>query len=105
MSKDIPVREVTDTSPFISVYMPIAGWKAIMYTWADEYGGYWEPEETGSFAYATKAEAIQDAYAWAMAEGLPFRDTDPEDTDDAPNKSVTEQLQELIPGLKVVTLK
>jgi hypothetical protein len=90
--------------PFVSVYMPIAGWKAIVYSWDTEFG-FWEPWETGSFAYITKAEAIVDAKQWAKDTGLEFHDIVPSAVKEAPRESVTEQLQALIPGLVVVNLK
>lgn len=31
-------------------------------------GGFWEPWQTGSFAYATREEAIEDAKSWSIAE-------------------------------------
>jgi hypothetical protein len=89
---------------YITVYMPIAGWKAVMLTVDEECGGMHTPWETGDCAFATKAEAVADAKQWAGAEEIPFFDDCPKQVDDAPDKSVTEQLQELIPGIKVVTL-
>lgn len=100
---------MSTNKPFISVYMPIAGWKAIKYWYNEEDipgQGFWEPWETGMFAYNTKAEAIQDAKTWAEAEGLEFKDTDPDTTEDAPDKSVTEQLTEIFgDSLTTVELK
>jgi hypothetical protein len=95
-------QEVESKDNFISVYMPIAGWKAIEYYWDTEYGGYWAPEQTGSFAYFTKAEAIQEARQWAKDAGLEYRDTDPDATADAPKESMTEQLEAM--GFTVVKL-
>jgi hypothetical protein len=57
---------------FITVYEPIAGWKAIHYWWNSADGGFWEPWQTGMFAFATKQEAIVDAKLWAEAEELPY---------------------------------
>ena len=57
---------------FISVYKPIAGWKAIHYWWNPEMGGFWEPWQTGMCAWETKEQAIEDAILWAEAEELPF---------------------------------
>ena len=67
-------------------------------------GGMHTPWETESRAYATKAQAIRSARVWAEVEGLQFFDDCPDNTDDAPDKSVTEQLQELFPGVPVITL-
>lgn len=60
---------------YITVYKPIAGWKAIQYWWNDKDvpgDGFWEPWQTGSWSYATKEEAIEDAKGWAKAEELPY---------------------------------
>ena len=85
VSKDLP-------DAFVSVYMPVAGWKAILYAVDDECGGIHTPYETGLFAYATKAEAVSEAMSWAKAEELTYIDTCPTKTDDAPFESVTEQI-------------
>lgn len=58
---------------YVSVYRPIAGWKAIQYWWNNEepdLGGFWEPWQTSPFAFATKAEAIDWAKTWAFADEL-----------------------------------
>lgn len=57
---------------WISVYQPIAGWKAIEYWWNPDMGGFWEPWQTGFSAWATKDEAVIDAKVWAEAEELPY---------------------------------
>ena len=77
---------------FISVYMPVAGWKPIMYAVDNECGGEHTPHGTGSFAYTQKSVAIMVAKQWAKDEELPFIDTCPEKTDDAPRESVRDQI-------------
>ena len=54
--------------PYVSVYKPISGYKAIL---RDRTG---EPIQTGFQGYATKKEAIAEAKGWAEAEGLEFWD-------------------------------
>lgn len=66
------ITEETKSSGFITVYKPIAGWKAVQYWWNSEAGGFWEPWQTGSFAFATKEEAEKDAKFWAEADDLPY---------------------------------
>lgn len=59
----------------ITVYKPIAGWKAIHYWFNKEepgLGTFVEPYQTGMFAFATEDEAIRDAKRWAEADGLFF---------------------------------
>jgi len=53
-------------NPYISVYKPVSGYKAIL---RDKTG---EPIQTGLSAYRTREEAIQEAKGWAEAEGLEF---------------------------------
>lgn len=61
---------------FVTVYRPIAGWKAVMYWWNDTGdlgpGGYWEPWNTGLSAFATEEAAEHDAQVWAETEGVPY---------------------------------
>lgn len=94
-----------DRSMFVTVYLPIAGWKAVLYgyTVEDGYEG-WEPYETSYFAYSSKADAERSAKAWAKDLDVRYVKSNEPDVD-ASDKSVTEQLRELIPGIKVVTLK
>lgn len=57
-----------DKSPYISIYHPICGWKAIMYAWYDdEQGGMWDVAQTGMMGYRTEREAIIEAIDWAKA--------------------------------------
>ena len=58
--------------PYISVYLPVAGWKAICYSWDDEMEQY-VPEQTGMWAYATREEAEADAKDWSEAEEVELR--------------------------------
>ena len=89
--------------PYITVYKPIAGWKSICLWWNEEEG-FWEPWNTGDYAYRTKAEAERDAKQWAEAEELEFRPYEGEDDSDAPDKSVEEQIREIIPDITIVKL-
>ena len=69
-----------DHSPYITVYKPIAGRKAIMYHFntADAEGGYlgfWEPWATGFQGHATREEAVLEAKSWAEAEDIRLNNT------------------------------
>lgn len=69
------ITESTKSTGFITIYKPIAGWKAVQYWLNDKDSpgdGFWEPWQTGSFAFATKAEAEEDAKSWAEAEEIPY---------------------------------
>ncbi len=57
---------------FISIYKPIAGWKAIQYWWNPEMGGFWEPWQTGSFVHESSHAAWAEAQEWALAEDIPL---------------------------------
>jgi len=56
---------------FITVYKPIAGWKAQLLVVNDD--GFFEPWNTSYFAYPTKEEAIAYGKEWAEAEGIEFK--------------------------------
>jgi hypothetical protein len=88
--------EINLPDVFISVYMPVAGWKAIMYAIDDECGGEYTPHATGSFAHTTKAAAVSEARSWARDEELTYIDTCPTKCDDAPSESVTEQISAIL---------
>ena len=57
---------------YVTVYKPIAGWKAVMMT-PDE-DGFVSPWTTSDFAFNTKQEAIKYAKDWAKAEEMPFNE-------------------------------
>ena len=59
--------------PFVTVYKPIAGWKAVLITWDEELDEY-IPWQTGYFGYDDKAMAIADAKSWADAEEIEYRE-------------------------------
>ena len=62
-------------SGYVSIYRPIAGWKAIKYWWNNEekdLGGFWEPWNTGNFTNDDKSLAIADAKLWAECEDIPY---------------------------------
>ena len=56
--------------PYITVYLPIAGWKAVMYWWNPE--GFWEPWETSSFAFVSEQAAEDFGREWAEEESIEF---------------------------------
>ena len=57
---------------FITVYQPVAGWKA-MHMMYDEDEGIYEPWTTSHFAYDTREEAVAEATRWADDEGIELR--------------------------------
>ena len=59
--------------PFVTIYEPMCGWKCVMYVWNPEMGGFYEPEMTGFFGYATPEEAIAEGKMMAECEGVEFR--------------------------------
>lgn len=60
MSEKIKIRQ------WVTVYKPIAGWKAVL---MDQEDG---PMQTGMQGYETKEEAIAEAKHWAECEELPL---------------------------------
>ena len=72
-------REIMKTSEvsgesheaYITVYYPIAGWKAVMYWWNPE--GFWEPWETSECAFPSEESAEEFGRAWAEEENIQFK--------------------------------
>ena len=56
---------------FITVYKPVAGWKAVCMGWDEEEGEYF-PKQTAYFAHKEKEEAITEGKEWAQAEEIEF---------------------------------
>jgi hypothetical protein len=63
-----------DKKAFVTTYLPVAGWKAVLMTWDDECGMH-TPWQTSYFAYKTKAEAVAYGKVWAADEGVAFKET------------------------------
>lgn len=57
---------------YITVYKPIAGWKAAMMWWNPE--GFWEPWETSPFSFQFREQAVLWGKDWAAEEGIQFKD-------------------------------
>jgi hypothetical protein len=64
---------ITRPLVFVSVYKPVAGWKAVVYSWTPDLEMF-EPEQTAYFAFATREEAVEDAKVWAECEEIPYYD-------------------------------
>ena len=64
---------MSENKPYITVYKPIAGWKAILLMWSEDIAMY-EPYQTGMCGYGTKEKAIVEAKDWAKAEGIEYRE-------------------------------
>lgn len=64
--------------PFIAVYHPIAGWKAVQMVWVDydDGEGQYEPWQTGLCGYQNRDAAVASAKSWAEVEGIAYRDLD-----------------------------
>lgn len=103
MKKFIHKNWLPDIPVFIDVYMPIAGWKARKMVWDDEMK-FHEPWETSPIAFQTKKEARQYARQWAKDEEIPFIETCPGQTEDAPNETVEEQLKDILGPIETIHL-
>ena len=55
---------------YITVYKPIAGWKAVMMT--PDKDGFVSPWTTSNMAFRTKEEAIEYAKDWARSEQMDY---------------------------------
>jgi hypothetical protein len=56
---------------YVTTYEPVSGYKAVLMVWDEDVQTHL-PWNTGLTAYATKAEAVKEAKAWAEAEGLDY---------------------------------
>lgn len=65
------VKKAVDNKPFITTYEAVGGWKAVHIWWNPE--GFWEPYDTGFGYYASEADAIREALAWAEQEELEYK--------------------------------
>jgi hypothetical protein len=59
--------------PYVTVTYGMRGWFAVLLTWNDEHGGFYEPFNTGPGSYKTSEDAQKEARLWAEAEGLEFK--------------------------------
>lgn len=67
---DIPGRE--EHPDFITIYESVGGWKAVWMTWNQDYGGFYEPWQTGIGYYDEPGSAIREAQTWAADEGINY---------------------------------
>ncbi len=68
--KSYPAVALT-REPFVTIYHPVAGFKAVLMVWDDECGCH-TPWQTGFFGYATREEAEREAQSWAEAEEIAY---------------------------------
>ena len=61
-----------DKKPYVTVYKPIAGWKAVLLAW-DEECEMMAPWSTSPFAFGTREEAVRYAQSWAEAEEIELK--------------------------------
>lgn len=58
--------------PFVTITHGLRGYFAVLLTWNPEYGGFYEPWQTGFGSYKTPEEAITEAKQMAESEGVNF---------------------------------
>lgn len=68
----VPTPSTEKLKNFITTYESIGGWKAVMYWWNPDMGGFWEPWDMGLERYQDEAKAIEEAQTWAESEGLEY---------------------------------
>jgi hypothetical protein len=66
------MNETPALNDYITTTSGISGHFAVHVWWNPE--GFWEPYNTGIGRYATNAEAVEEAKAWAESEGLQYKD-------------------------------
>lgn len=73
MKRHVEEQMANARDPYITVYQPISGWKAVMYAW-DEESAAWAPERTGLMPHRTREAAVAEGQCWARAEDVRFID-------------------------------
>jgi len=59
-----------DHSDFIGITSGMSGYFAVHMTWNEEFGGFWEPWDTGFGRYPTDKGAKNEARQWANDEEI-----------------------------------
>lgn len=60
--------------PSITVTHGMSGYFAVMMTWNEEHGGFYEPRQTGFGRFSDKEAAVEEAMAWAISEEMEYRE-------------------------------
>lgn len=60
-------------APYVTVTKGLRGFFAVLVRWNPEYGGFYEPWDSGLGSYATAEEAEPEARGWASDEGVEYR--------------------------------
>ena len=60
-----------DGDSYITIYKPIAGWKAVQYSKDPECDNMFTPGETGMCGWETNKQAYAEAIMWAEAIEVP----------------------------------
>lgn len=58
--------------PYVTISQGGNGFYAVLCTWNEEHGGFYEPYNKGD-TLRTREEAIEDAKDWAKAENVEYR--------------------------------
>lgn len=88
---------------YITTSRGMAGHFAVLLSYSPEFGGFYEPYETGSGRYKTQAEARQEAELWAAEENIPYQPAkdDPHVMDD---RRLVDRMVEALGGPENVTV-
>jgi hypothetical protein len=71
--------DLNTVEAYVTVYKPVAGFKAVLLSKDDECDGMHTPWQTGMWAFGKRIDALGDAIMWADAEDVPFYIADPTD--------------------------
>jgi hypothetical protein len=58
--------------PYVTITRGMRGYFAVLLSWNHEYGGFYEPFNTGVGSYKTAAQAEPEAKDWAIAEEVEY---------------------------------
>ncbi len=80
LGKDVVLADV---EAYVTIYKPVAGFKAIMLSKDPDCGGMHTPWNTGMWSFGKRIDAIGDALLWADSEEVPFYLGDPTEEESA----------------------
>jgi hypothetical protein len=70
---------LADVEAYVTIYRPVAGFKAVLMSKDEDCDGRHTPWNTGMWAFGKRIDAIGDALLWADGEGIDFYLSDPTD--------------------------
>lgn len=67
------VNITEERAAFVTVMHGMRGYFPVLVVWNTDFGGFYEPEQSGPASFADAKDAAAAARAWARDEGLEFK--------------------------------